>query len=209
MDGHRERAVLGNDTGLPGRRLHCGRPVCAVQRAVVRARGVVNAAGLEAQHIAALAGVDVRAAGYTAHPRKGDYFAVAPALGHLCERLIYPVPPAGGGLGIHVTVDLGGRFRLGPDASYVDSISYDVQAEKAESFAAAARLYLPELRAEHLSPDGAGVRPSLQGPGDPFRDFEIAEESGRGLAGLVNLIGIESPGLTAAGAIAEQVVKLV
>ncbi|MGH7291759.1 MAG: FAD-dependent oxidoreductase, partial [Myxococcota bacterium] len=147
--------------------------------------------------------------GYRLRPNKGDYFAVAPGLGRLTERLVYPVPAGDGGLGVHVTVDLGGRFRLGPDAEYVDRVSYEVDPAKALAFAAAAQRYLPEIRPEHLSPDGAGVRPKLQGRGEPFRDFAIREESARGLAGLVNLVGIESPGLTAAGAIAEHVAGLV
>jgi L-2-hydroxyglutarate oxidase LhgO len=178
------------------------------ERTVLRARSVVNAGGLEADRIATLAGIDVGDAGYALQLCKGDYFAIAPALGRLSDHLIYPLPPADGGLGVHVTVDLGGRFRLGPDACYVDAPSYDVDAANAERFAASVRRYLPEIRAEHLSPDGAGVRPKLQGPGQPFRDFVIAEESARGLPGLVNLIGIESPGLTAAGAIADAVAKL-
>ena len=87
--------------------------------------------------------------------------------------------------------------------------SYEVDAGKASRFATAVGRYLPEIRAEHLAPEFAGVRPKLQGPGEPFRDFVIAEESSQGFPGLVNLIGIESPGLTAAGEIAERVAELV
>jgi L-2-hydroxyglutarate oxidase LhgO len=191
----------------------CGWRVDAIEadgaRTALRARCVVNAAGLEAERIAGLAGIDLDAAGYRLRPNKGDYFAVAPRLGCLTERLVYPVPHGDGGLGVHVTVDLGGRFRLGPDAEYVERVSYEVDPAKAQAFADAVRRYLPEIRPEHLSPDGAGVRPKLQGSGEPFRDFAIAEESARGLPGLVNLVGIESPGLTAAGAIAERVAGLV
>jgi L-2-hydroxyglutarate oxidase LhgO len=104
-----------------------------------------------------------------------------------------------------VTLDLGGRFRLGPDVEYVEEPRYEVDAAKAEAFAAAAGRYLPEIRAEHLTPDFAGVRPKLQGPGEPFRDFVVEEAGQHGAPGLVNLLGIESPGLTAAGAIAERV----
>ncbi|MEE9282085.1 MAG: NAD(P)/FAD-dependent oxidoreductase, partial [Myxococcota bacterium] len=168
---------------------------------------VINAAGLEAERIAALAGLDTAALGYRVYPCKGDYFSVAPALGELVRHLVYPVPVPGG-LGIHVTVDLGGRFRLGPDVEYVDDISYRVEPAKAASFAQAVRHYLPEIRAEDLSPEMAGIRPKLQEPGGPFRDFVVAEESAHGAPGLVNLLGIESPGLTAADAIAERVVAL-
>ena len=169
---------------------------------------VVNAAGLSSDRIAALAGVDVDAAGYRLHICKGDYFSVAPGLGRLTEHLVYPVPSPGG-LGIHVTRDLGGRYRLGPDVEYVDRVHYDVDPAKAVRFAEAASRYLPEIRPEHLSPEMAGVRPKLAAPGEAFRDFVIAEESARGAPGLVDLVGIESPGLTAAGAIAELVAELI
>jgi L-2-hydroxyglutarate oxidase LhgO len=107
-----------------------------------------------------------------------------------------------------VTLDLGGRIRLGPDAEYVDGVRYDVDPRKADAFAKAAGRYLPGLRAEWLAPDQAGVRPKLAGPGEPFRDFVVEEGSADGFPGLVNLIGIESPGLTAAPAIARRVVEL-
>jgi L-2-hydroxyglutarate oxidase LhgO len=178
------------------------------ERFALRVPCIVNAAGLEADRIAALAGLDTSALGYDQHLCKGDYFSVAPALGKLTNHLVYPVPAAGG-LGIHVTVDLGGRFRLGPDIEYVEEISYAVDPAKAESFAHAVRRYLPEIDARHLSPEMAGIRPKLQEPGGPVRDFVIAEESRNGAPGMVNLIGIESPGLTSAAAIAERVVTLI
>ena len=169
---------------------------------------VVNAAGLDADRVAALAGIDLDAAGLRQHPCKGDYFAVAPGLGELTRGLVYPVPVRGG-LGIHVTRDLGGRYRLGPDVEWIDAPRYDVAPEKASSFARAVAAYLPEIRSEHLAPDFAGVRPKLQAPGDPFRDFWLAEASELGAPRLVNLLGIESPGLTAAGALARRVAELV
>jgi L-2-hydroxyglutarate oxidase LhgO len=110
-----------------------------------------------------------------------------------------------GGLGIHITLDMGGRFRLGPDVEYVQEPRYDVDPAKAEAFAESVRRYLPELRAEDLAPDFAGIRPKLQGPGEPFRDYVIEEASPHGAPGLWNLLGIESPGLTAASAIARRV----
>jgi L-2-hydroxyglutarate oxidase LhgO len=120
---------------------------------------------------------------------------------------VYPLH-AGVGLGVHVTLDLGGRVRFGPDAEYVERIDYAVAPGKRDAFAEAARKYVPELRAEWLTPDQAGVRPRLAGPGEAFRDFAIAEERARGLPGLVNLVGIESPGLTASEAIGERVATL-
>jgi L-2-hydroxyglutarate oxidase LhgO len=165
---------------------------------------VVNAAGLDADGVAALAGVDVDDAGWRQHPCKGDYFSVAPALGALTEHLVYPMPVPGG-LGVHVTLDLGGRYRLGPDVEWVDQLDYTVDPAKAETFAAAARRYLPEILASDLSPDFAGIRPKLQSAGGAFRDFAIEEGSARGAPGLVSLLGIESPGLTAAASIARLV----
>jgi L-2-hydroxyglutarate oxidase LhgO len=171
------------------------------------ALAVVNAAGLGSDRVAELAGVDVDARGLRLRPCKGDYFALAPGAPLNLQRLVYPVP-SGSGLGIHATLDLGGRIRFGPDAEYVERIDYAVDPAKAGGFAAVAGRYLPALRAEWLTPDYAGIRPKLAGPGEGFRDFAIQEESAHGLAGLVNLIGIESPGLTAAPAIAERVVEL-
>jgi L-2-hydroxyglutarate oxidase LhgO len=120
---------------------------------------------------------------------------------------VYPVP-AGPGLGIHATVDLGGRIRFGPDAHYVDDLDYAVEAAKASDFAEAIRRYVPSMQSDWLAPDYAGIRPKLSGPGEAFRDFVIAEESGRGCPGLVNCIGIESPGLTASPAIGQRVAEL-
>jgi L-2-hydroxyglutarate oxidase LhgO len=186
----------------------------------LRCREVVNAAGLNADRIAALAGIDVEAKGYRVHLCKGEYFAVTSEAGLSLNQLIYPVGSASGaGLGIHATLDLAGRVRFGPNAHYVSEASeaseasdhepdYAVLASRAGEFADAVRGYLPEMRAEWLTPDFAGFRTKLAGPGEGFRDFVIAEESDAGLPGLVNCIGIESPGLTAAGAIAETVVAL-
>ena len=169
---------------------------------------VVNAAGLAADRIASLAGIDVEAAELTQHPCKGDYFAVAARLGALTQHLVYPVPIRGG-LGIHVTVDLGGRYRLGPDVEWIDDVHYDVAPEKATRFAEAVQRYLPQIEAADLSPDFAGIRPKLQRAGDPFRDFYLAEGSSLGAPQLVSLLGIESPGLTAAAALARRVAALV
>jgi len=175
--------------------------------ASVVSAALVNAAGLGADRVAELAGVDVDAAGYRQHPCKGDYFALAPSAPLRFAGLVYPVHGTAG-LGVHVTLDLGGRVRFGPDAHYVDAIDYAIDPAKAGEFAEAAGRYLPGLRAEWLTPDQSGIRPKLQAPGEAFRDFAIAEESARGLPGLVNLLGIESPGLTAALAIGERVSDL-
>jgi L-2-hydroxyglutarate oxidase LhgO len=169
----------------------------------------VNAAGLEADTVAALAGIDVDAAGYRLHWWKGSYFSVAGARSRLVSRLVYPVPTPVS-LGVHVVLGLDGRLRFGPDADYLPDRrpDYAVDEAKRPAFAAAARRFLPALIEEDLSPDIAGIRPKLQGPGDPARDFVIAEEGARGRPGLVSLVGIDSPGLTSALAIAEEVERL-
>lgn len=170
---------------------------------------VVDAAGLEADHVAALAGIDVEAHGLRQHPCKGDYFVLAP--GHAIEasRLIYPVPQQAG-LGIHLTLDLAGRPRFGPDAIYVeDRAGFDVDAPKAAIFAEAIARYLPGLAGATLVPDYAGIRPKLAGPGEAFRDFVVEEGSDWGAPGFVGCLGIESPGLTAALALAERAARIV
>lgn len=173
----------------------------------VACAAVVNAAGLEADRLAERAGLDVDALSLRQHPCKGDYFHLAPGSGVSLSHLVYPVP-RGAGLGIHATLDLGGRIRFGPDAEYVDAPRYDVDPAKAETFAQAIARYLPGMQASWLAPDQAGVRPKLAGPGVAFRDFEIAERSEYGLPGWVDCIGIESPGLTASEAIADRVASL-
>jgi len=174
----------------------------------VRCGVVVNAAGLSADGVAALAGLDVDARGYRLRPCKGDYFALAPGAPVSFQRLVYPVP-ATAGLGIHATLDLSGRVRFGPDAEYVDRLRYDVDPAKAGPFAEAVRRYVPAMRVDWLQPDYAGIRPKLAGPGEAFRDFVVAEESGAGLPGLISCIGLESPGLTAALSIGDRVASLV
>jgi L-2-hydroxyglutarate oxidase LhgO len=173
-----------------------------------RTRVLINCAGLGAAAVAALAGIDPAAAGYRLHYCKGIYFRTHQPL--TVRRLIYPVPdPQVHSLGIHLTPDLAGGLRFGPDAHYCDRIDYTVDETRRGEFAAAARRYLPGLEPAGLYPDTAGIRPKLQGPGDPQRDFVIAHEKSRGLDGLINLVGIDSPGLTSSLAIAEHVATLV
>lgn len=178
------------------------------QRETAQAAFAVNAAGLAADRIAQLAGLDIDALDLRHQPCKGDYFSVAPELGALTQHLVYPVPVPGG-LGIHVTLDLGGRFRLGPDVEYVERPSYDVDPEKAVEFARAVGRFLPEIQPHHLTADFAGIRSKLQRQGEPFRDFVIEEASAHGAGRLVNLLGIESPGLTSSAAIARRVADLI
>ena len=120
-----------------------------------------------------------------------------------------PPLPAKISLGIHLTPDREGRVRLGPDAEFVDRIDYDVDPGLRAKFHRSVARYWPELEEGELSPDTAGIRPKLVGPEGGFRDFVIEEESAKGLPGWINLIGIESPGLTASPAIAERVASLI
>lgn len=167
---------------------------------------VVNAAGLESDSVASLFGIDVDAAGYRLHWCVGRYFAVAPRKARLVSGLVYPLP-GHVSLGVHAVVDLDGGLKFGPDAAYLPErrLDYAVDPGLRAAFAAGVRRLVPAIEADDLSPDMAGIRAKLQGPGQGFRDFVVAEESGRGLPGLVNLVGIDSPGLTSCLAIAEHV----
>lgn len=172
---------------------------------LLRARWVINAAGLGA---AALAGA---IEGFPPQwlPRlryaKGSYFALAGRSPF--SRLIYPLPEPGG-LGVHLTLDLAGQARFGPDVEWIDTPEYRIDAGRAASFAAAIRAWWPGLEQGRLAPAYAGVRPRLHGPGEPAADFRIDGPAAHGVPGIVNLFGIESPGLTASLAIAERVAAM-
>ncbi|MBI2389464.1 MAG: NAD(P)/FAD-dependent oxidoreductase [Deltaproteobacteria bacterium] len=185
------------------------------ERSTFEAPRVVNAAGLQADEVAALAGIDVDEAGYRQHYVKGNYFRLRRR--GLVSRLVYPVPEEGlAGLGVHVTVELDGAAKLGPDVEPLAgrALAYGVDESREESFFRAAATYLEGLAREDLTPDQCGIRPKLARPhvawtpGEPARDFVIADERARGLPGLVNLLGIESPGLTASLEIAREVADL-
>jgi L-2-hydroxyglutarate oxidase LhgO len=132
---------------------------------------------------------------------KGHYFTLQGKSPF--THLVYPVPVPGG-LGVHVTLDLSGAARFGPDVQWVDGVDYAFDDARAAAFYAAIRAYYPGLRQGSLLPGQTGVRPKLAGPGEPAADFWIQREAEHGVPGLVNLYGIESPGMTAALAIAEQ-----
>ncbi len=170
----------------------------------VRFDAVVNAAGLGAQRLG-------RATeGYPGArvPRlvlaKGNYFNFAGR--PVFSRLVYPVPQPGG-LGVHVTLDLAGRMRFGPDVEWIEEENYDVDPGRAGAFYRRIRDYWPDLPEGSLLPDYAGIRPKLTGPGEPAADFMIDAPKDHGLPGLVHLFGIESPGLTAALSLAQEVVS--
>jgi L-2-hydroxyglutarate oxidase LhgO len=166
----------------------------------ILAERVYNCAGLQAQAVAA--GIRGAAAVPELRLAKGSYFALAgPAP---FSRLVYPVPELAG-LGVHLTLDLAGSARFGPDVEWVEAEDYRVDPDRARAFYAAIRRYWPELADGALQPAYAGIRPKLQGPGEPARDFLIQGEAEHGVPGLVNLFGIESPGLTACLSLAGMV----
>ena len=172
-------------------------------------RYVINSAGLGAEKIARMAGIEDPQ--YKTWFWKGEYFALLNGKHKLINRLVYPVPePNTTGLGIHTTPDLSGRQKLGPNALFLEDgkIDYSVDPTHAKEFYQKASRFLPFLEPGDLAPDQAGIRPKLQRPGDPARDFIIREEEKKGFPGLVNLIGIESPGLTAALSIGNHVRSL-
>lgn len=175
---------------------------------VLETRLLVNATGLWAQQVASqIEGLTDIPALFLA---KGSYASLS--VKSPFRHLVYPVPEPGG-LGVHVTLDMGGRARFGPDVQWLDSndpaaIDYTVSPEIAAKFAPVIASYWPGVKTEMLAPDYAGVRPKLSGPGQANADFRIDGPEKHGLSGLVNLFGIESPGLTASLAIAEHVAGL-
>jgi len=167
---------------------------------------VVNAAGLDADTVAALAGIDVDEAGYQLHWAKGSYFAVHGPRRQIVSRLIYPIPPRES-LGVHAVVDLGGGLRFGPDVDYLKERvqDYSVLESKRTEFGRSVRQIIPLIEDEDLSPDQSGIRAKLQKKGEMQKDFVIRNESDKGFNGFINLIGIDSPGLTSSPAIARYV----
>ena len=167
---------------------------------------MVNAVGLHAPDLAR----SIRGVPEASVPRayycKGSYYSLmgrAPF-----SRLIYPVPEKAG-LGVHLTIDLGGQARFGPDVEWVEREDYDVDIRRADGFYAAIRRYWPGLKDGQLAPGYAGIRPKISGPLDPAADFVVSGPEDHGVAGLVNLFGIESPGLTSSMAIGGYVAGMV
>jgi L-2-hydroxyglutarate oxidase LhgO len=179
--------------------------VGGVDPMTLRCKLLVNSAGL---HAPGLAG---RIAGMPqdripcAHYAKGNYFTLSGRSPF--SRLIYPVPVPGG-LGVHLTIDLGGQARFGPDVQWIDAIDYTVDPARADSFYAAVRKYWPALKDAALQPGYAGIRPKIVPRGAPAQDFVVQGPQSHGVPGLINLFGIESPGLTASLALAEYVLEI-
>lgn len=179
--------------------------------ALIQSPIVINAAGLDCDTVAEMAGIDIYKEHYDIQFCRGHYFRIAPGKKNLVNHLIYPVPPNDAlSLGIHVTIELNGQLKLGPDTQYLTQRvqDYNVAPTLQDKFYKAASRYLNMLEYNDITPDQSGIRPKLQKAGEPFRDFIIKEESDKGLPGLINLIGIESPGLTCSLEIGKYVLGL-
>jgi L-2-hydroxyglutarate oxidase LhgO len=217
IDSHAFMLALLGDAEAHGAVLVCRAPVtggrvseAGLELAIggvdpmrLRARQFVNAAGLMAPALArSLAGMPPDRIPGTWWAR-GNYFTLSGRSPF--SRLIYPVPVPGG-LGTHLTLDLGGQARFGPDVEWIDEIAYDVDPRRGDSFYAAIRRYWPDLPDGALHPAYSGIRPKIVPPGATGQDFVVQGPEAHGVPGLVNLFGIESPGLTAALALADEVV---
>ena len=176
---------------------------------------IINSGGLYAVDIARSCGMNTDVCGYRYYFNRGHYYRVSMSKSSLVSHLVYPVPPKDQvTLGIHITIDKAGQVKLGPDNEYIDPALprdqwYRFDDTRRGSFFQAVSRYFPPLTKDDLTPDQIGVRPKPQAPGAPAQDFIIVNERKRGFPGLINLIGIESPGLTCAREIARMVVGMV
>ncbi len=193
--------VLGGRAAAGGVEIDVG----GAEPMTLRCNLLVNSAGLHAPALAGgIAGMP-RERVPTAYYAKGNYFTLSGKSPF--SRLIYPVPVPGG-LGVHLTIDLGGQARFGPDVEWIEAIDYRVDPRRADGFYAAVRTYWPELKDGALQPGYSGIRPKITPQGAPAQDFVIQGPQTHGVPGLINLFGIESPGLTASLAIADHVLEV-
>jgi L-2-hydroxyglutarate oxidase LhgO len=218
IDSHAYMLALLGQAESSGATLVCGSRVTGIrleaggvsigvngEQPQLRARVVINCAGLFAPHVArSIPGFPADRIP-TPYFVKGSYFGLAGRSPF--QRLIYPIPEQGG-LGVHLTLDLAGRARFGPDVQWVDAPEYDVDPRRADRFYAAIREYWPALPDGSLQPAYAGVRPKITGRAEPAADFRIDGPGFHGISGVVNLFGIESPGLTASLALADYVADI-
>ena len=174
----------------------------------LESKSVINCAGLHADKVAEMVSIDTTKKSYKIHYCKGQYFRLRAPQRFGISHPIYP-PPTAASLGIHITPDMSGGLRLGPDARYITQLTYDINEQEAAKFFSSVKRFLPSLEPSDLMPDTAGVRPKLYDETQNFADFVIHEESDIGLTNFINTIGIESPGLTASLAIAEHVRSIV
>jgi L-2-hydroxyglutarate oxidase LhgO len=201
-DAEDRGAMLALNTHLVGAQVIAEGFVVHTNEMDVQCRVLINSAGLRAPSVAR------RIEGFPEKfiPRefyaKGNYYSLGGRSPF--SRLVYPVPEPGG-LGVHVTLDLAGQARFGPDVEWVERIDYAVDAKRAERFYAAIRRYWPALPDGALAPGYSGIRPKTAGPGEPAPDFAVQGPRAHGVPGLVQLFGIESPGLTSSLALAAMV----
>ncbi len=172
---------------------------------------IVNSAGLNSDTIAQMAGIDFQKNNLKLNYCKGHYFKIASSKNYLAKHLIYPVTTGHHGLGIHLTVDLAGELKLGPDTLFLDTSNqdYTINPTLKMIFIKAAQRYIKNIYIDDITEDYSGIRPKLQKKDEFFRDFYIQEESEKNLAGLINLIGIESPGLTSCLSIAKFIYSII
>jgi L-2-hydroxyglutarate oxidase LhgO len=212
IDSHAYMLALQGAFEAAGGMVAFGTPVLGLARAgngiivttpgvELHADAVVNAAGLAAPAVARW----LTASAPRAYFARGHYYAYDGAAPF--SRLVYPVAESGG-LGVHVTLDLSGQVRFGPDLVWVDAVDYTFDDSRRTAFETAIRRYFPALQPERLHPGYTGIRPKISGPTEPAADFRIDGPEVHGVPGLVNLLGIESPGLTASLAIGERVAEL-
>jgi L-2-hydroxyglutarate oxidase LhgO len=201
-DAEARGAMLALKSPLIGGEIAAGGIVLHTNEMTVTARCVVNSAGLRAPTVAgSIEGFERKFIPGEFYA-KGNYYSLSGK--NPFSRLVYPVPEPGG-LGVHVTLDLAGQARFGPDVEWIDRIAYDVDPRRAERFYAAIRRYWPKLPEGALVPGYAGIRPKTAGPDQAAPDFIIQGPRAHGVAGLAHLFGIESPGLTASLALAGRV----
>jgi len=197
--------VLGGRVGSNGSGGGVEIDVGGAEPMSLRCNLLVNSAGLHAPAFArGIVGMPADRIP-TAYYAKGNYFTLSGRSPF--SRLIYPVPVPGG-LGVHLTIDLGGQARFGPDVEWIDAIDYEVDHRRADSFYAAVRTYWPDLKDGALQPGYSGIRPKTVPKGAPGQDFVVQGPQSHGISGLINLFGIESPGLTASLAIADHVLEV-
>jgi len=216
IDSHALLQALLADAEAHGAQLACHSPLnrgrvladgmeLEIAGITIKARSVINAAGAWAAAVASSIEGVPRETIPTAHYARGVYFSLSGRSPF--SRLIYPLPEAGG-LGCHLTLDLAGQARFGPDVEWIDSVDYQLDPARAAAFYHSIRQWWPQLADGALQPGYAGVRPKLAGPGEPDADFVIQGPAEHGVTGLINLYGIESPGLTSCLALAEAVTAM-
>lgn len=199
-------AVVGLDKTSNGYNVRVQQPM---EESSFESRIVINCAGLHSDKVAEMAGIDIDEAHYRLKWCKGEFYSVSGAKNKLVNGLIYPVPMAIS-IGAHICLDVNWRLRLGPLLYYVNEINYGVDDSRRKDVLEASIIKaFPGIDPADLEPESSGIMAMLQGKGESFRDFVIKHENERGLPGFINLVGIETPGLTSSLAIAKHVGQMV